>query len=116
MTPNIEDGIELTGFALEAFELLRVLPQAAFLFEELLAFLVALEHLDGALVERGFSTSRRCDGGIALAGQLVVRVSKFRKVPSCGLVDGRDGCLGGQDNENFWCHGDDSVRDCIDCF
>ena len=105
MTPNIEDGVELTGFALEAFELLRVLPQAAFLLEELLAFLVTFEHLDGALVERGFSSRRRCDGEVAFTGQLVVGVSKFRKEPSCGLVGGRNGCLRGQDDENFWCHG-----------
>ena len=115
MTSNIEDGVELTGFALEVFELLRVLPQAAFLLEKLLGFRVALEHLDGALVERRFSTSRRCDRNIAFTYQLVVGVSKFRKEPSCRLVDGRDGCLGGQNDENFWCHGVSFVRDCIDC-
>ena len=116
MTSNVEDGVELTGFALEAFELLRVLPQAAFLLEEFLAFLVTFEHLDGALVERSFSSRRRCDGDVAFTGQLVVGVSEFRKEPSCRLVDGRDGCLGGQDDEDFWCHGVSSVRDCIDCF
>lgn len=109
MTSDVEDGVELTGFALESFELLRVLPQAALLLEESLGLLVALEHLDRALVERGFTTSGRCDGEIALADQLVVGVSEFRKKPSCGLVDGRDGCLGGEDDEDFWCHGVDLV-------
>lgn len=86
---GVEDGVELGGLAEELLEGGGLLPDLLLLVEELYGLLVALEHLDGGLVEGGFAAGGRGDSDLdALVDEVIVWVSELglfvRLVLRCG--------------------------------
>ena len=105
MTAGNDDGIKLVGLADKVGELLGVCPKMLF-FQEVLAFFVFLEHLDGSGIERCFPSGGRGDGdSCVLALQNIVWMGKFRKIPACRLVCVAHLPMGSQDEEDIVWHG-----------
>jgi hypothetical protein len=75
---GVEDGVELGGLAEEFLEGGGLFPELLLLVEELYGLLVALEHLDGGLVEGSFTAGGRGDNDLdALVDEVIVGVGEF---------------------------------------
>jgi hypothetical protein len=74
---GVEEGVELAGAAEELLERGRVLPDGRLVVEEVDRRLVALEGLDGGLVQRGLAALGRRDDELGLGAQDVIRVGEL---------------------------------------
>jgi hypothetical protein len=75
---GVEDGVKLGSLAKKLLEGSGLLPDLLLLVEELYRLLIALEHLNGGLVERSFTTLGRGDDNFDVGvDKVIVGVSEF---------------------------------------